>query len=55
LLNGHLRVGLEDVVELDGKPVTNLELVQRAAALVKQFGRQAATPEEARKILGIGE
>jgi 3-keto-5-aminohexanoate cleavage enzyme len=54
LLNGHLRVGLEDVLELDGKPVTNLELVQRAAALVKQFGRQAATPEEARKILGVG-
>jgi 3-keto-5-aminohexanoate cleavage enzyme len=54
-LGGHVRVGLEDVLELDGRPATNLELVQRAVALAKECGREVATPEEARKILCIGE
>ena len=53
-LGGHVRTGLEDLNELEaGKPVSNLQLVQRVAALAKAFGREMATPAEARKILGL--
>jgi 3-keto-5-aminohexanoate cleavage enzyme len=49
-----VRTGLEDLSELEaGKPVSNLQLVQRVAALAKAYGRETATPVEARKILGL--
>jgi 3-keto-5-aminohexanoate cleavage enzyme len=51
-LGGHVRTGLEDLNELEaGKPVSNLQLVQRVAALAKAYDREIATPAEARKIL----
>lgn len=46
---GHLRVGLED----DPDASSNADLVARAAALAARFGRRAATPAEAARILGI--
>ena len=58
-LGGHVRVGLEDNVvygfDADGKKImaTNQMLVQRAVDAVKLFGKQPATPAEAREILGI--
>ncbi len=53
-LGGHVRTGLEDLNELEaGKPVSNLQLVQRVTALANAYGRQIATPTEARKILGL--
>ena len=54
-----LRVGLEDNVlysrEPDGTKIvaTNLMLVQRAVALAELAGREIATADEAREILGI--
>jgi len=54
VLGGHVRTGLEDLNELEaGKPVSNLELVQRVAALAKAYNREIATPAEARQILGL--
>ena len=58
-LGGHIRVGLEDNVvygfDKDGKKImaTNQMLVQRAVDAVKLFGKEPATPAEAREILGI--
>jgi 3-keto-5-aminohexanoate cleavage enzyme len=49
-----VRTGLEDLNELEaGKPVSNLQLVQRVAALAKAYDREIATPAEARKIIGL--
>lgn len=53
-LGGHVRVGLEDNVYYSkGVPATNVQLVERAARAVEVFGKQVATPEEARVILGL--
>lgn len=53
-LGGHIRVGLEDNVYFSkGEKATNPQLVARAAQAVTLFGKQVATPERARKILGI--
>lgn len=49
-----LRVGLEDNLYLArGKKATNVELVNRAAALARLAGREIASAQEARAILGI--
>ena len=58
-LGGHLRVGLEDNVvygkDKDGSRImaTNVMLVECAVNAVKVFGKEPATPAEAREILGI--
>lgn len=58
-LGGHIRVGMEDNVvfgkDENGKKImaTNQMLVQRAVEAVRLFGKQPATPAEAREILGI--
>jgi 3-keto-5-aminohexanoate cleavage enzyme len=53
-LGGHVRTGLEDLNELEaGEPVSNLQLVERVAALAKAYGRETANPSEARKIIGL--
>ena len=49
-----VRVGLEDNLYLDrGVPATNAGLVERAAALIRLYNKQPATPAEARRIMGI--
>jgi len=49
-----LRVGLEDNIYLSkGVIATNVQLVQRAVELSKMAGREIATAEDARQILGI--
>ncbi|MDO4544881.1 MAG: 3-keto-5-aminohexanoate cleavage protein [Bacillota bacterium] len=55
-LGGHLRVGLEDNVYFSkGVKATNVQLVERAVNAIKVFGKEVATPDEARKILGISK
>ena len=51
-----VRVGFEDsTVWAPGQTaVTNAELVEQMAALVRQMGCEVATPAEARQMLGIG-
>lgn len=54
LLGGHTRTGLEDTILYDrGLLATNQMLVERVVRIAKELGREIATPDEARKILGI--
>ena len=52
---GHVRVGFEDNVYLSRGVLakSNGELVEKVVRLAAEFGRQIATPAEARQILGI--
>ncbi|MDR1765410.1 MAG: 3-keto-5-aminohexanoate cleavage protein [Lachnospiraceae bacterium] len=53
-LGGHVRVGLEDNVYYAPKQhATNVALVERAARVIKEYGKEPATPDEARAILGL--
>jgi len=54
-MGGHVRVGLEDNIYYSkGRPAkSNAELVDRIVRIAKEVGREIATPEEARKILGL--
>ena len=54
-LGGHVRVGFEDGPFLSsGKRAgSNAELVEEAAALAREVGREAAGPKRAREILGL--
>ncbi|MFI7325707.1 3-keto-5-aminohexanoate cleavage protein [Streptomyces rubiginosohelvolus] len=54
LLGGHVRVGLEDNLYLDkGVKATNGQLVERAVRITESLGSRVATPDEARKTLGL--
>ena len=49
-----IRVGLEDnVMYSKDVKASNVMLVERAVRVVKEFGKQVATPAETREILGI--
>ncbi len=54
LLGGHVRTGIEDVLMLDTNTyATNALLVERIVNIAKSLGREIATPDEAREILGL--
>ena len=55
LLGGHVRVGLEDNLYLEkGKLApSNASLVEKAASIIAILGGHAATPADARSILGL--
>jgi len=57
LLGGHVRVGFEDNVYLKKGVLlkSNAEMVQRVVEIAKLLGREIATPDEARQILGINK
>lgn len=50
---GHISIGLGDYTYAEIGMPTNAELVQRIAALARDLGREVATPEEAKAILGM--
>lgn len=55
VLGGHVRVGFEDNVYY-GKgelATSNAQLVERIVRIAKEIGREVATPDEARAILGL--
>lgn len=54
-MGGHCRVGLEDNLYYSRGVLakTNAELVERVVRISKEFGREIATPSEARKILSL--
>jgi uncharacterized protein (DUF849 family) len=53
-LGGHVRVGLEDNIYYSrGVKATNAALVERAVRVIREFGKEVATPDEARRILGL--
>jgi len=55
MLGGHVRVGLEDnlYVKRGEKLRDNAHAIERIVSLAKYFGREIATPEQAREILGV--
>jgi 3-keto-5-aminohexanoate cleavage enzyme len=53
-MGGHVRVGLEDNLFYGpGRLATNLDLVERAARVIREFGNEVANPADARSILGL--
>jgi len=55
LLGGHCRVGLEDNLFLEKGQLakSNAEQVAKIARIIGELGGEPATPDEARKILGL--
>ena len=54
-LGGHCRTGLEDNIKFDRDRLaaSNAELVARVTEVCGEYGRHAASPAEARELLGI--
>jgi len=54
-LGGHVRVGMEDnIMYAKGQLAkSNVEFVERTKRIVKELGKEIATPDEARAILGL--
>ena len=53
-MGGHVRVGLEDNIYYSkGRLARNDELVARVARIAIELGRPIATPDQARRILGL--
>ena len=54
-LGGHIRVGMEDnVMYAKGQLAeSNVQFVERAARVIREYGDDVATPDEAREILGL--
>ncbi|ABR46548.1 protein of unknown function DUF849 [Alkaliphilus metalliredigens QYMF] len=55
IMGGHVRVGFEDNVYYGKGELaeSNAQLVARILRIAKELGREIATPEEARHILGL--
>jgi 3-keto-5-aminohexanoate cleavage enzyme len=55
IMGGHIRIGMEDNIYLQHGVLakTNAELVERVIRVCKEYGRDSATPDEARNILGL--
>ena len=56
-MGGHVRVGFEDNVYMSRGVLakSNGELVSRVVRIANELGREIATPQEARQILGLEE
>ena len=54
-MGGHIRVGMEDNVMYSKGQLaeSNRQFVERAARVIREFGNEVATPDEAREILGL--
>jgi 3-keto-5-aminohexanoate cleavage enzyme len=55
-MGGHVRVGLEENLWYDEdrtEPATNAKLIERLVKLARLAGREIASPEEARQIIGL--
>jgi uncharacterized protein (DUF849 family) len=55
MMGGHARVGFEDNIFIEKGVLakSNAELVEKVVRIAKELGREIATPDEARKILGL--
>lgn len=56
ILGHHVRVGLEDNVFYAPRELAqgNGQMVERVVRLARELGRPIATPEQARKMMGLG-
>lgn len=55
IMGGHVRVGFEDNIYISQGVLakSNGELVEKVVRIAKELGREVATPNEAREILGL--
>ena len=55
MMGGNARVGMEDNIFIEKGVLckSNAELVAKVVRIAKELGREIATPDEARKILGL--
>ena len=55
IMGGHIRVGMEDNIYYEKGVLakTNAQFVQRIGRISREYGREVASPAEARKILGL--
>jgi 3-keto-5-aminohexanoate cleavage enzyme len=55
IMGGHVRVGMEDNIYLEKGVLakSNAELVDKIAGIARALGREIASPEETRRILGL--
>jgi len=55
ILKGHIRVGMEDNIYYKRGELakSNAQFVERIVRIAKEYGREVASPEEARKIIGL--
>ncbi|MBS7268977.1 MAG: 3-keto-5-aminohexanoate cleavage protein [Candidatus Freyarchaeota archaeon] len=55
IMGGHIRVGLEDNIYIGHRELakSNAELVAKMVRIVNELGRDVASPDEARKMLGL--
>lgn len=54
-MDGHVRVGMEDNIFIQRGVLakSNAEFVEKVVRMARDIGREIATPDEARKILGL--
>jgi len=55
-MGGHVRVGIEDSIYYNypkKELATNEKLVARIIRIAEELGREIATPQETREILGL--
>jgi 3-keto-5-aminohexanoate cleavage enzyme len=54
IMGGHIRVGMEDNIYYERGVLakTNAQFVERIVRIAREYGREVASPEETRKILG---
>ncbi|UCD85941.1 MAG: 3-keto-5-aminohexanoate cleavage protein [Deltaproteobacteria bacterium] len=55
MMGGHVRVGLEDNIYISKGVLTesNAQLVEKVVRIARELDREIASPDEARKILGL--
>ena len=55
VMGGHIRVGMEDNIYYEKGVLakSNAQFVERIARIAREYGREIATPEEARQILRL--
>ena len=55
MMGGHARVGFEDNIFIERGVLakSNAELVEKVVRMARELGREIATPDEARRILGL--
>ena len=55
MMGGHARVGFEDNIFIEKGVLakSNAELVEKVVRIAQELGREIATPDEARRILGL--
>ena len=55
IMGGHIRVGMEDNIYYQRGVMAdnNAQFVERIVSLAREYGREVATPDDARGILGL--